>query len=682
MRISLSLFLSKRFWITAICVAILALIFVLRSSAVRVIVENLTPPSLPKYIQPEKREYLAQNWDEKTSEQFHHISQGTGTLPIPYDWLVALEQPEKSVWGLLWPSREGAFTDPDYIQRYGFISGTTSAHNPDGLPIGFAGTAFQNVSGYPTLTTSGGFTCAACHTGKFTQGDTEYIVNGGPAVTDLNALTKGLGSALGQTLIASKLPLPNKRFNRFAKAVLGDTYTQTAKAQLAKDLESVVNAVAATGGDVIDVAEGFGRLDALNRIGNQVFSTNTKQRENYAPIDAPVNYPHIWTSSWFDWVQYDGSIMQPLVRNSGEALGVHAAINTTAPKGEGRFSSSVPVKNLKWIEDSLAGDKNPMQAGAFGGLHGPTWPASLGTIDTALAAKGQALYERRCMGCHLPALNSDEIFTERYFKPIEYIQNGQQKKTPEAFLAVNILPLRVIGTDSAQADILAKRTVNTTGGTTGKSMGIDATVCTPLPDFGAGNPRLAKARLDTAVTQRTKSGENQLVEVDVTDGPMVSFALALGAVVQQVNDQWFDQNFIPEELRPYFEGERPNCLQSGAGYKARPLNGVWATGPFLHNGSVPTLDDLLRPVDQRPEFVRLGTLEFDVQKVGVKQPILDKSHYPLYQDGLFILDTKLDGNRNTGHAFGASANGDKTGVIGPEFTDQERAAIIEYLKTL
>ena len=161
--------------------------------------------------------------------------------------------------------------------------------------------------------------------------------------------------------------------------------------------------------------------------------------------------------------------MQPLVRNSGEALGVHAAINTTAPKGEGRFSSSVPVKNLKWIEDSLAGDKNPMQAGAFGGLHGPTWPASLGTIDTALAAKGQALYERRCMGCHLPALNSDEIFTERYFKPIEYIQNGQQKKTPEAFLAVNILPLRVIGTDSAQADILAKRTVNTTGGTTAKA---------------------------------------------------------------------------------------------------------------------------------------------------------------------------------------------------------------------
>jgi hypothetical protein len=213
-------------------------------------------------------------------------------------------------------------------------------------------------------------------------------------------------------------------------------------------------------------------------------------------------------------------------------------------------------------------------------------------------------------------------------------------------------------------------------------MGIDATVCTPLPDFGAGNPRLAKSRLDAQVTQRTKIGENALVEVEIKDGPNVSFALALGAIVQQVNDQWFEQNVIPEDLRTYFEGERPNCLQSGAGYKARPLNGVWATGPFLHNGSVPTLDDLLRPADQRPEFVRLGTLEFDSVKVGVKQPDLDKSDYPLYQNGFFILDTKLDGNRNTGHAFGASANGDKTGVIGPEFSDAERAAIIAYLKTL
>ena len=188
--------------------------------------------------------------------------------------------------------------------------------------------------------------------------------------------------------------------------------------------------------------------------------------------------------------------------------------------------------------------------------------------------------------------------------------------------------------------------------------------------------------MDARVAKRTSSGENMLVQEHISDGPMVSFALALGAIVQQVNDRWFEANFIPDDLRGVFEGEGPNCLQKGAGYKARPLNGVWATGPFLHNGSVPTLDDLLRPADQRPRFVRLGDPAFDAVKVGVKQPDLNKKTYPAYVDGYFVMDTQLDGNLNTGHAFGASADGNKVGVIGPEFSDAERMAIIEYLKTL
>ncbi len=128
-------------------------------------------------------------------------------------------------------------------------------------------------------------------------------------------------------------------------------------------------------------------------------------------------------------------------------------------------------------------------------------------------------------------------------------------------------------------------------------------------------------------------------------------------------------------------GEDPVELNP-KGYVAPPLDGVWATAPYFHNGSVPTLHDLLRPADQRPRFVRLGRLEFDPVKVGVKQPDLTGDSYPDYVDGEFILDTARPGNRNTGHAFGASANGNKTGVIGPEFTDQQRAAIIEFLKTL
>lgn len=682
MTLKFSLSLSKRVWIAILLIAAAALYFTLTSTKVQAIAEALTPPELPPEQPVTKPVALSQNWDADTIETFHFISQGPETLPLPYDWLLALEQPEASPLGLLWPGREPAFAEPAYLQRYGFIPSPASPENPDGLPVGFAATEFQNLKGLDETATAIGFTCAACHTGKFTYEGKDYIVEGGPAVTDLGAFTKGLGAALGQTLFSSKLPLPNRRFDRFARKVLGDTYSAGTKAQLAADLTSVLEAGAATA-DVIDVVEGYGRLDALNRIGNQVFAANTARRENYTPINAPVNYPQIWTASWFDWVQYDGSIMQPLVRNAGEAMGVHAAVNTTAPLGEGRFSSSIPIKNLKWIEDSLAGKEPPYKARAFGGLQAPAWPDGLPAVDPALAEEGKALYARLCSGCHLPALDSARIWSDSYFRKISYSAGGSEQETREAFLALNILPQEVIGTDPAQGNILAQRTVNTAGNaeTGAIGMGIDTTVCAPEPRFDGVNPAYAATGLDAKVQHRAERGENRLVEVPVTDGPMVSFALSLGAIVQEVNDAWFEANFIPEDMRPYFEGERPNCLQADAGYKARPLNGVWATAPFLHNGSVPTLDDLLRPADERPRYVRLGDTAFDAQKVGLAQPVLDGAQ-PLYKDGYFILDTTVNGNLNTGHAFGAGADGDRTGVIGPALSDGERAALIEYLKTL
>ncbi len=681
MTFKFSLIFSKRFWLAVLVIGAIALFLLLRSTSVQALVETLTPPDLPDQDLPQNREVLAQNWTPEMTERFHFISQGTATLPIPYDWLIALEQPEASPWGLLWPGANPPFTQPDYIARYGFIPSAPSAHNPDGLPIGFARTDYQNIAGYPTTTTAVGFSCAACHTGRFVDGDTEYLVNGGPAVTDLQVFSAGLAAALGQTVLASKLPLPNQRFDRFAQAVLGDTYSAVTKLKLADELQSVAEAGAAQA-DTIDVVEGFGRLDALNRIGNQVFSKNTGRTQNYAPINAPVNYPHIWTVSWFDWVQYDGSIMQPLIRNAGEALGVHAAVNLTAPDDEGLFSSAIPVDDLVWIEQTLAGSTPPMQARAFDGLLAPEWPASLGPVDDTLAATGAALYQDMCSGCHMPPLNSDEIWSDRYFKPIVWDNYSGTQTTENAFLALNILPLDVIGTDPAQSRVLAQRTIDTaTNTTTGEAgLGINTTICVPRPRAtGVAN---TESGYDDTVNMRGGAAENALVPQQVRDGPMLNYAHALGALVQETNDAWFNANNVPQDIRTRFTGEQPNCLQAGAGYKARPLNGVWATAPFLHNGSVPTLDDLLRPADQRPRFVRLGDPAFDAAKVGLAQPVLDGDRYPAYVDGYFIMDTALDGNRNTGHAFGEAADGDKTGVIGRAISDEERAALIAFLKTL
>jgi len=105
-------------------------------------------------------------------------------------------------------------------------------------------------------------------------------------------------------------------------------------------------------------------------------------------------------------------------------------------------------------------------------------------------------------------------------------------------------------------------------------------------------------------------------------------------------------------------------------YKAAPRDGVWATPPFMHNGSVPNLYEMLVPAKQRTKKFYVGR-EFDPVKIG-----LDTSERP----GAFLLDTSLPGNSNVGHSFENSPRGN--GVIGPELTEEERWALVEYLKSI
>ena len=237
-----------------------------------------------------------------------------------------------------------------------------------------------------------GLTCAACHTGRFTYKDTAVIINGGPALTDLLKLKQGIGVALFETRF-----LPG-RFNRFAERILGADSTADERATLKFQIDQVLkiyNGTLALEKRVSSrsIEEGYGRLDALNRIGNQVFSIDLKNPDNYAGSSAPVHYPRIWNTPWFDWVQYNGSIMQPMVRNAGESLGVSSELNLTDPS-KGLYKSSVNVKTLYEMEGMIRGKNPPNAKDGFSGLQSPKWPADvLPPIDTRLAAQGAKLYE-------------------------------------------------------------------------------------------------------------------------------------------------------------------------------------------------------------------------------------------------------------------------------------------------
>ncbi len=572
---------------------------------------------------PKKTVWLDQGVSKKDLSWFYHADQGTRTFGFPYDWFMALEQPTIS-WVPF--SKVGLFSDTAYLDRYGFIPDTIIP-GKEALPIGFA-------KGTPMLDSTGaiwrnprtkkemigvGLTCAACHTGSFTYKDTAVVIDGGPALTDLFKMKQGMGVAL---VLTRYLP---GRFSRFAERILGPDATlddrETLKNQIdqvlgqykkVKDLEERVASQS--------LLEGYGRLDALNRIGNQVFSIDLNKPENYAGSSAPVHYPRIWNTPWFDWVQYNGSIMQPMVRNAGESLGVSAELNLTDASKD-FYKSSVNIKSLDEMEQMIKGNNPPNAKDGFSGLKSPKWPGDiLPPIDQKLAAQGADLYKTHCQECHRPPVTNEAFYD---FNNKDW---WTKNLIGEAVLKVENIPISHIGTDPAQAADMANRTVDTPA-----SLGIRET----------------------------------------------SFALALGAVVEKTVNYIYDQKKPPMNAaeRQTANGNMKNELRKDLAYKVRPLNGVWATPPYLHNGSVPTVEALLGPPEDRPKKFYLGSREYDPVNLGYK---FDK-----ITNG-FEFDTSIRGNWNTGHEFRKEYSKDKEikGVIGPALSPADRKALIEYLKTL
>ncbi|MFM9863617.1 MAG: hypothetical protein ACKVRO_08420 [Micropepsaceae bacterium] len=112
------------------------------------------------------------------------------------------------------------------------------------------------------------------------------------------------------------------------------------------------------------------------------------------------------------------------------------------------------------------------------------------------------------------------------------------------------------------------------------------------------------------------------------------------------------------------------AVRPGNGYVAPPLTGLWASAPYLHNGSVPTLWALLSP-DQRPPRFQVGGHALDLSRVGLRIGV-DGSYpagYTAFADPVWI-DTQRPGLGNQGHRFGE------------EFSDTEKLDLIEFLKGL
>lgn len=609
----------KKKFAVIVLIAVFALL-ALSAAGIKFYRQNFTV-AIPQYAAMEaKPVWLDQQWTQQQRDWFHHADQGTQTFGIPYEWFIALEQPALSL------SSPGLFSDTAYLDRYGFIPAWADPGSTD-LPIGFAhGGRVEEVSGETLLNpqtkkpmTSLGLTCAACHTGRFTYQGKTVLVDGGPALTNIQKFQQ----AIGLSIIYTRL-VPG-RFSRFADRVLGPGASDDAKAKLHAQFMDVYKQVTdvhnlENSAKAHTIEEGFARLDALTRIGNTVFALDIDHHENFLGYSAPVHYPRIWNVSWFEWVQYNGSIQQPMTRNAGEALGVRATVNFPVAKDQ-LPTSSVQVDTIYELEHQLAGPEPPTVHNHFTGLASPKWPEEiLAPIDTQLAAKGAALYKSHCQGCHLPATSDPAFWSAPQWLPAN--------EAGERYLNLNMIEISHVGTDSAQASDMAQRNV-------------------AIP-----------------ATLGIKDKDGNVVTTD-------TFGDALRQLVTTVVNRWYDVHNSPPAQREKMNGFRPDGVRALLAYKARPLNGIWATPPYLHNGSVPNIYALLSPVSERPKTFYLGSREYDPVHVG----------YQTGGDfcGAFKFDTCLRGNNNSGHEFN---NGSGQGIIGPLLAPEDRFAIIEFLKSM
>ncbi|PYC22546.1 hypothetical protein DMO17_13875 [Aquipseudomonas alcaligenes] len=591
-----------------------ALILLLILGALAVVLYYIANPNLPVFDRPQQVHYLDQ-WSEQARQTYYYTPQGTTVKGLHYVWFTALEMPF---------SRD-KFARTDHLARFGFLTDPqqmASELNPGNLPVGFArhqddetGTQYLDIS------------CAACHTGELRYQGQAIRIDGGAALHSLASTVPtlkggGFGQALGMSMLFTYYnPV---KFNRFAREVLGDNY-DSGKQQLRQDFKAVLDRLLDTAMNdwhrgLYPTEEGFGRTDAFGRIANSVFG-DAIDPSNYRVANAPVSYPQVWDIWKFDWVQWNGSAMQPMARNIGEALGVGATLHLFDENGEPmthdeRYPSSVRLRDLYTLEETLKQ------------LKPPTWPEQvLGKVDLKLASQGRALFAENCAYCHAP----DPVPRDKRLAPA---------RDPEWHL--RIVPTRIIGTDPTTADNIADHRFD-------------------IRKLGWQKDELAK--LDVRLFG------SSLEEVDFAS---ISSAKGLAYVTAYVEDRAYRDAGIQPRERWRMDGYGLAIgVQEKRGYKARPLHGIWATPPFLHNGSVPNLFQLLSPVVERDTRFWVGNFEYDPKRAGFLTGQFE---------GGFLFDTRITGNSNRGHEFRDGCRNE--GVIGRFLEPEERYALIEYLKVM
>lgn len=589
-----------------------------------------------------------QGWNATQQIAWYRGSQGSRL--IPQSWLAALEDANSTT----------LFTDPASFARFNYLAPAPGEKAT--LPIGFALDAQSDkglpVTGLRWFKGQGsnepwvGLNCAACHTAEISYGETTVRVDGAPTLADFQGFTGALLLSMQKTFAD---PVKWARFE--ARVVVprrssesSDARVDSDRAMLKAAFKSLLaNQNALEAFNATDSVYGYGRLDAVGHILNKVAFLNADPAPIRGEPDAPVSYPFIWNAGQHDFVQWNGLVpnknlkigegsfdVGALVRNTSEVVGVFADVKTREKAGLNGYKSSVVLKNLDAMERQLAS------------LWSPAWPTAFGALSPADIKAGQVLFQKEfapgtsCASCHKHLDRTDT--TTPIIAQMSPVW-GTNGVGTDPWMMCNTF------TFQAKGGLLTGTKELIFGGTTLPSVG---------PTTGYLTTQAVGILLDNKLNLLEIAARDALGEEPKIKALTVRAAVAKQAVGNQPVDQ---------------AGRLALCQSAAASappesqdrrtlaYKGRPLNGIWATAPYLHNGSVKSLYELLLPPAQRdPEFW-VGNREFDVRNVGFVDA---QGRY----GWLFRANTG-NGNSNAGHDYGNA-----------RMTETERRQLVEFMKSL
>jgi hypothetical protein len=489
----------------------------------------------------------------------------------------------------------------EHAERFGFIPDTASAANPHGLPIGFTTVHSRNKS--HTGLEMVGFNCAACHVGEITYRGKMLRIDGAPSLVDLESYQVEFKESFEATLRD-----PSKAV---ALAIAMDRDLHSGGAPPSGDPTSYASdPVAKTAGDVAAAPTADKDFHSVSsRTADSTTTSAALQGQNFhARLE---NYLAL-AKARLAYLEHGKLLLNGTEPGPGRIDAFGAARNLVFPRYAVRMQSPVSFPFIWDVPDTTQQRT----------VADTVWIHYDGNTNSIL---------ERNIG---QALGMGAVFDPKTYESTLRIANLHELEVLTHKLTAPKWP----------ADILGP--VDETKAKAGE------------PIFNSKCRNCHQNRLYALTDVGTDPQRADSFGQPVAGG--VPFPMAVKPILDGLKARAFLDDGISAVDQVTMDAN-PVIWRVTGQYLARPLTGVWATAPYLHNGSIPTLWHLLHP-GQRPSKFIVGNREYDPAKVGY---LTDGSGW--------TFDTSLPGNSNIGHL------GDKYGT---NLTEDQKAALLEYLKTI